>query len=228
MWVWCDISCSSIVFWRCGTMNNPADRQSSGEMDLFKTGAGPSLASILQLRGVPALPENYPLPPHCVDSISRSSGVDFKEFRTFTSSAFNRLDWNNAKLIWVYIAVNKSLAYIDPHNMTVMHSMQVEAINRIRLLPLLVCTRIQTSPKHQVPLYSWPETWRILYSQQPYYYGRWLWAWLPRNGAVNRSISCWRIDSDAVTIRSLLPVTLTTGYVQFLTWMLNWHTNNAY
>lgn len=99
--------------------------------------------------------------------------------------------------------------------MTVMRSMQVEAINRIRLLPLLVCTRIQTSPKHQVPLYSWPQTWRILYSQQPYYYGSWLWAWLPRNGAVNRSISCWRIDSDAATIRSLLPATLTTGYARF-------------
>lgn len=78
-------------------MNNPADRQSSGEMNLFKTGAGPSLARILQLWEVPALPENYPLPPHCVDSTPRSGGVDSKEFATFTSGTFNRLDWNNTK-----------------------------------------------------------------------------------------------------------------------------------
>lgn len=76
------------------------------------------------------------------------------EFGTFTYSAFNRLGWNSSKLIWVYIAVNKSPAYVDPHRMTVMCSMQVDAINRVRLLPLLVCTRIQTSPKHQVPIHG--------------------------------------------------------------------------
>lgn len=139
-------------------MNNPADRQSSGEMNLFKTAADPSFASILQLRGVPALPENYPLPPRCIGSTSRSSGVDFKEFGTFTSTAFNRLDWSSAKIIWLYIAVNESSVYIDPHDMNVMRSMQVEAINRVRLVPLLVCRRIQTLLKHQVALYSWPQT----------------------------------------------------------------------
>jgi hypothetical protein len=61
--------------------------------------------------------------PHCVNSTSRSSGVDFKEFGTFTSSTFNRLDWNNAKLIPMYIAVNKSPAYVGPHDMPVTCSM---------------------------------------------------------------------------------------------------------